>query len=62
MARPKIGPRTELTARVPPDLHDAVRAEADRRGIPISKLVIELLEEKRQTAWPAVPAEASQVA
>lgn len=46
MGRPRIGPRTELTARVPPELHEATRVAADRRGIPISKLVIEALTEK----------------
>lgn len=57
--RPRIGPRTELTARVPPELHEAARDEAERLGISISKLVIDLLQEK---LTPESRADASQVA
>ena len=44
--RKRLGPRTELTARVPPELHEAAREEAQRLGISVSTLIVNLLQEK----------------
>lgn len=40
------GPHTEMTARVPPELHQTIRAEAEALGISMSRLVVEVLEER----------------
>ncbi len=37
------GPRVQMKHRVPPELHDAVIAEAERRGMTLNDLVGEML-------------------
>jgi HicB family len=46
MGRPSIGPHTEFTARVPPELHEAIRAEAKAQHISMSRLVVQVLQEQ----------------
>lgn len=50
MGRPSIGPHTEFTARVPPELHEAIRAAAKAEGISMSRLVVQVLQERFRTA------------
>jgi len=40
--RPSLGERTALKVRLPVDLYEAVRAEAESRGISMNQVVVEI--------------------
>lgn len=49
----RLGPRVEVTTRVRPEIHDAIRRMAEERGISMTRLLAGLMEEEVMKAGGA---------
>ena len=55
----RMGPRVEVTTRVPPEVHSAIREMAEEQGISMTRLLAGLMEREVMRVRGA---DASQVA
>lgn len=51
--RPSVGPRTEITTRVRPELHHALLALAKARGVSMTQLLTGVIERELGIQTPA---------
>lgn len=49
----RLGPRVEVTTRVKPDVHQAIRRIAEERGMSMTRLLADLMEEEVMKAGGA---------
>ena len=53
--RPSLGDRTQLTVRIPPGIHQALRDEAQSRGISMNQALLEIAADHLGVTEVALP-------
>lgn len=53
--RPSMGDRTQLTVRIPPEVHQALRDEAHSRGISMNQTLLEIAADHLGVTEVALP-------